>query len=301
MHRRTALLAVVVSAACFATLAIFTRLAYDEGARPLPLLAWRFALVTVLMAVYLLIRSPRALVDGFADLPRYAALSVTGYGAASIGFFFALEHASASVVAVVLYTYPAMVAVLGRVFLGEPLTRARLGAILVTFAGCALVAGLAEQRVEVDTLGVLLALGAALGYSIFNLVSYKVVGRRGRLVPMTYTFGISALFVAGIALVAGEELAPVGWSPGLWLLLVAIVIVPTFVAVVLYLRGVRGLGAPQAAIVSTTEPLFTIALAALVLGDRLAATQWLGAALVVAGVVAAEWPASRVTDELAVV
>ena len=65
-------------------------------------------------------------------------------------------------------------------------------------------------------------------------------------------------------------------------------LVPTFAAVVLYLQGIRGLGPSQAAVVSTLEPLFTIVLAWLVLGQHLSWLQLAGAALVLAGVVAAE-------------
>lgn len=301
MERRSALVMVVASAACFATLAVLTRLAYGEGAQPLPLLAWRFGLVSVLMAAFLLLRQPRALAAGAADLPRYAGLSLTGYGAASVCFFFALQQTSASVVAVLLYTYPAMVSVLAALFLGEPLKRMRVLAILLTFAGCVLVVGLLDARVSVSLTGVLLGLGAALGYSVFNILSYQLVGRRGRLVVMTYTFGLSAAGVALVTAVAGQSLAPAGWSSQLWLLLGAIVLVPTFLAVVLYLQGIRRLGAAQAAIVSTMEPVFTIVLAWLVLGERLSLVQLLGAALVIAGVVAAEWPRPKVAEELATI
>lgn len=301
MERRSALVMVVASAACFATLAVLTRLAYDEGAQPLPLLAWRFGLVSVLMAAFLLLRQPRALAAGAVDLPRYAGLSLTGYGAASVCFFFALQQTSASVVAVLLYTYPAMVSVLAALFLGEPLKRMRVLAILLTFAGCVLVVGLLDARVSVSLTGVLLGLGAALGYSVFNILSYQLVGRRGRLVVMTYTFGLSAAGVALVTAVAGQSLAPAGWSSQLWLLLGAIVLVPTFLAVVLYLQGIRRLGAAQAAIVSTMEPVFTIVLAWLVLGERLSLVQLLGAALVIAGVVAAEWPRPKVAEELATI
>ena len=302
MERRTALIAVVVSAACFATLAVLTQLAYAEGATPLPLLTWRFALVSGLMALYLALREPHALRDGAADWRRYAALSLSGYGAASVCFFYALKFTSAPVVAVLLYTYPAIVSVLAAVFGQERFTPARALALVLTFVGCVLVVGLFDGRVQVSLPGIALGLGAALGYSVFNLLSYTLVGRRGRLVVMTYTFGISAAAIAVVTLLAGESLSPLGWTPTLWLLLGAIVLVPTFIAVVLYLHGIRGLGAPQAAIVSTTEPLFTIVLAALVLPDsRLNAIQLVGAAFVVAGVIAAEWPRPTVAEEFAAI
>ena len=48
MRRRVALVSVVASAACFGTLGVLANLAYARGVAPLPMLAWRFLLVTVL-------------------------------------------------------------------------------------------------------------------------------------------------------------------------------------------------------------------------------------------------------------
>jgi drug/metabolite transporter (DMT)-like permease len=70
--------------------------------------------------------------------------------------------------------------------------------------------------------------------------------------------------------------------------LALLVVIPTIVAVALYMGGIRSLGASRAAIASTTEPLFTIVLAWMLLGDRLTAVQAIGALLVVAGVMLAE-------------
>lgn len=300
MTRTASLATVVVSAACFATLAVLTTLAYEGGATPLPLLTWRFALVTLLMTTYLLLRSPRALVVSRGDVARYAALSLTGYGAASVCFFFALGYVTASVVAVLLYTYPAMVAVAGWVVLGEPFAWQRVVAVLVTFAGCALVLDPFAAGNPVRPLGVVLGLGAAAGYAAFNVGSHRWLGRRPRLVLMTYTFGISALAIGAVTLLAGQSLSPAGWGRGVWVPLLLIVSIPTFAAVVLYLQGIRGLGAPQAAVVSTFEPVFTIILAAIVLGERLAAVQWFGTVLVLTGVVASEIGRGRTEDIAAV-
>lgn len=288
MHRRTALVIVFVSAACYATLAVLAVLAYESGARPLPLLTWRFGIAAILMAGYLAVRRPSELLGGLRHIHRYAALSLTGYGAGSLCFFFALQHASASLVAVLLYTYPAMVSLAGVLLFGERFTTRTVAALALTFVGCALALGVSGPEVHAETVGVLLGLGAAAGYSAFTVLSSRLVGRSGRLVLMTYTFAIAAAGIAVVALIAGESLSPVGWPTRLWLLLGAIVVVPTFLAVVLYLQGVRVLGPSRAAIASTAEPVFTIALAVFVLGDRLEPGQLLGAALVVAGIVVAE-------------
>lgn len=294
MDRRLALVLVVVSAACFGTLGIFTHFMYAAGVGPLALLTWRFAAAALLMAAFQLVRDRRSLAVTREDLGRFALLALTGYGAASLCYFFALPLIGVSVTTVLLYAYPAVVAVIGWVFLHERFVWRRLAAVLLTFAGCALVAGVFTARVAVDPLGLLLGLGAAVGYAVFNVLSYRFMSRRPRIVLMAYTFGISALAIGAVALLTHQTLSVASWTPMVWGLLLAIVLIPTFAAVVLYLEGIRQLGAAQAAIVSTFEPLFAIVLSAVFLGERLAPEQWAGAIVVLAGVVLSEWGASGV-------
>jgi drug/metabolite transporter (DMT)-like permease len=299
----TDLAAVVVSAAAFSTLAVLTKLAYAQGASPLPLLAWRFAIVSVLMAVFVASTAPATLKIRLADLGRFSALALLGYGAASVCFFFALRFTTASVVEMLLYTYPAMVVVAGSVFFGERLDPRRIAAVALTFAGCALVVGVLSGPTRVSWIGVGLGLGAAAGYTLFTMLSYRWITEKPRSVLMTYTFGIAALGIGAVTLASGGSLSVAAWTPQLWILVLLIVLTPTFLAVILLFRGMKGLGPSRTAIISTLEPLFTIALAAALLGDRLSLVQWVGALLVLGGVVLAEWPSGRgdLMDDMAVV
>lgn len=290
MQRRWSLLAVIVSAACFGTLAVLTPLAYREGAEPLPLLAWRFLFAALLLGAVASIKDRRALFISRADFGRYSALALTGYGAASVCFFFALQYADASIVAVLLYAYPALVAIAGWLFLGHRASWQQGLAVLMTFAGCALVVGVGTGELHAQWQGIALGLGAAVGYTLFNLLSARWLDGRSRFTMMAYTFGIAIILpVVGTTVLDGPaSLLPVGWTATAWWLLLAIVLIPTFAAITLYLEGIRGLGPAQAAVVSTFEPLFTIALAGWLLNERLTSLQLMGALLVFAGVVAAE-------------
>ncbi|MBN2247749.1 MAG: DMT family transporter [Coriobacteriia bacterium] len=288
MRRGLAVMLVIASAACFGTLAVLTALAYEYGARPLPTLAWRFAIAATLMGGYLALTRPAALRVGPGEFGRFALLSVTGYGAASLCFFFALQHASASVVTVLLYTYPALIAAAEALLTRTWPSRGAVAGIALTFLGCAMVVGAFEQDLRIDGIGVVLGLGAGAAYGLFTMLSDRLVPGRSRIVVMAYMFGISALVMALIAAAFGEPLSPVGWDPAVWWLLLAIVAVPTIAAVVLYLGGIRSLGPARAAMASTTEPVFTIILAWLALGERLTVLQAVGAVLVIGGIVLAE-------------
>jgi drug/metabolite transporter (DMT)-like permease len=288
VSRRTALFTVIASAACFATLGVFTHYVYAAGVGPLPLLTWRFAAAALLMAAFQLVRAPREMAISIGDLGRFSLLALTGYGAASLCYFFALPLIGVSITTVLLYTYPAVVSLIGWVFLGEPFSARRLFAIALTFGGCVLVSGALETDARISVPGIALGLGAGLGYALFNVLSHRFMARKPRIVLMSYTFGISSIAIGVVALLVGSTLSTAAWTPTVWVLLAAIVIVPTFVAVVLYLEGLRRLGPSQAAIVSTIEPLFAIALSGLIIGERLGVAQWVGAAVVLGGVVLAE-------------
>lgn len=296
MDRRTSVAAAVVSAACFGSLAVFTTLAYGRGAQPLQLLTWRFGLAALLLGGYLALRRPDALRVNAGDIGRFAVLSFAGYGAASICFFFALTFAPAAVVGILLYTYPAIVTVAEWMFLGATPSASRLTAVFVAFAGCALVADPFGSQSTVAWPGVVLGLGAAVAYASFSILSHRWLPGRRRSGLMAYMFFFTTILAAAAALVTGTSLSVATWSSEVWLLLAAIVAFPTFIAIVLYLAALRTLGPSQAAVLSTFEPLFTIALAAALLGERLTPVQWVGAALVLVGVVAAEMIARRAEE-----
>jgi drug/metabolite transporter (DMT)-like permease len=293
MGRRASIVAAVLSAACFGTLAVLTKLAYEGGAQPLQILVWRFGLATLVLGGYIAARRPASLLVPAGDLAKYAMLSVAGYGAASICFFFALKTVSASVAAILLYTYPAMVAAAEALLGGWRLTVSRLGAVGLAFTGCVLVVDPFGGASRIEWPGVALGLGAAAGYAGFSVMSARLLPGRSRLVLMIYMLAFTGVMAALAAAVSGSRLVPTGWSLSVWAVLAAIVVVPTFAAIVLYLSAIRRLGAAQAALLSTTEPLFTIAFAVVLLGEDLGAVQWIGAALVMGGVVIAERYARR--------
>lgn len=296
MTRRGSIIAALVSSACFGTLAVFTSVAYRYDAEPLQLLAWRFGLSAVLLGGFVAVSDPGRLRVPARDVAWYAVISILGYGAASICFFFALNFTHASVVAILLYTYPAMVALAERVFFSERLVGGRVAGVALTFAGCVLVVDPLSGTGGVATPGIVLGLGAAVGYTVFSVLSHRVLEGRPRTTLMTYLFVFTAIMAAVAAVLTGTPLSPAAWNSTVWWMLAGIVALPTFAAILLYLRALRGLGAGPAAIVSTFEPVFTIALAAVVLGEKLSVIQLAGGVLVLVGVVVAERSSRRVEE-----
>lgn len=303
MSRKIAVLAVVASAACFATLGILTKWAFAHGAEPMSLLAVRFALAAVVMGLFQVLRDPGALRVTRGDLLRFLGLSLTGYGAASLCYSYAVREIGASVTTVLLYTYPALVSIIGWMFLRERFPVRRAIAVLLTFAGCALVADVFSTGSGITMSGFALGMGAALGYAVFNVLSFYSLGRAPRLTIMAYTFAFSAVALGAVAATTGTLSSVARWDGYAWGAVALMVAVPTFAAVMLYLGGIARMGAAQAAVVSTLELPFTVAFAALAFPlERLSPLQLAGAAIVLGGVVMAEWgsPAGEVDGVAAV-
>jgi drug/metabolite transporter (DMT)-like permease len=293
VSRKLAVLVVVASAACFATLGILTKWAFAHGAEPMSLLAVRFAAAAVVMGVAQAVRDPKALRVTRGDLLRFLGLSLTGYGAASLCYSFAVREIGASVTTVLLYTYPALVSVIGWLFLREPFPPKRAAAVVLTFAGCALVANVFVSGSSITMRGFALGMGAALGYAVFNVLSYRSLGRTPKLTIMSYTFAFSAIGLGAVAAANGTLGTVARWDAVAWGTVALMVAIPTFAAVMLYLAGIARMGAAQAAVVSTLELPFTVAFAALAFPlERLTLMQLAGAAIVLGGVVLAEWGSS---------
>ena len=134
-------------------------------------------------------------------------------------------------------------------------------------------------------------MGAALGYAVFNVLSYRTLGRTPRLTIMAYTFAFSAIALGAVAAANGTLGTVARWDVYAWGSVALMVAVPTFAAVMLYLGGIARMGAAQAAVVSTLELPFTVVVrrARVPRLERLSPLQLGGAAIVLGGVVMAEW------------
>jgi drug/metabolite transporter (DMT)-like permease len=276
----------LASGAAFGAMAVFGKLAYDEGATVGTLLAVRFVLAAALFWALLVAsgaaRRVRAL--GRRDVAAGLALGGCGYALQASCYFFALERIDASLLALLLYTYPAIVAVAAVALGRERVDARRLAALGLALGGLALVLAGAGTG-TLDPLGTALGLGAALVYTTYILVGEGVVGRvEPRLLSALVCTGAAVSLTVGSA-VLGElrpgELTAAGWG---WLACLAVV--STVGAIGLFFAGLKRVGPTTASILSTVEPLVTVALAFLIFGEVLSVVQLIGGALVLTAVLA---------------
>ncbi|WP_419948288.1 DMT family transporter [Candidatus Palauibacter sp.] len=271
------LLVVFLASLGYGALPVLAKLALAEGVDVLPLLAWRFVLGSALVWTFVLVagrpRPPRG---------RVAGLCLLGvlYAVNAVCYMLGLERLPASLATLVFFTYPAVTVVLARVWVGERLTRRRLTALGLATAGCALTVGTGVG--SGDLLGVGLILLSVVLLAAWIVRSHAVL--RG-LPPVSSTATVitsTAVAIALAGLLTGGLGVPLAPAP--LALLAAIGLFSTAVPITAFLIGIQWIGPARAAIAATFEPVVALTLAAFILGDRLSGGQWLGAGLILAGV-----------------
>lgn len=275
-------LLVAVSAASFGTLAVFAVIADDSGAGVLAVLALRFALAAPVLHLLVRARGP-ALLRG-RTLLVLLLLGGVGYVGQSLAYVSALTLVPASLVAVLLHTYPAFVTVLAVVSGREGWSRQRLLALALATAGAGLAVG-STDRSGVGGGQLLagggLAIAAAVVYSLYIVLSEGPTARAGALPSGALITTAAAVVLTVAAVLTGSDLP--GTTTG-WLAVAGMALVSTVLAIVTFFAGLARLGPTSTATVSTLEPVVTVVLAAAVLSETVTAVQVVGGALVLTAV-----------------
>jgi DME family drug/metabolite transporter len=212
-----------------------------------------------------------------------AGLAMAGYQAC---YFWGVTKTSVAVGALLaICSAPLMIAVLAAGVLGERLTTARALALAAGVTGAALLTAGPDGRDGGAPpgfgLGGLLALGAGACYALYAVLVKSVVGRVAPVPLAAWTFAVAALSLAPIVL-GGEPVAAGAWG---WALLVYLGVVPTALAYILYVVGLRAMPVTVSGVVALVEPLTATLLGVAFFGDRLGLAGALGAALLLGAVV----------------
>lgn len=274
----------LLSAAAFGAMGIFGKLAFDDGANPGTLLTARFAIAAIALWCLMLLKGSLSQMRAVAprDLTIALGLGACGYALQAGCYFVALEHLDASLLSLVLYTFPAIVTVAAVALGRERLDRRRVLALGLVSTGLVLILGTAGAS-KVNGVGVALGLGAAFTYSAYILISDGIARRVPALMLATLVCTGAAISLTVGSALTGQlrpgEVTLAGWG---WL--AGIAVVSTVAAITLFFAGLSRVGPTSASILSTFEPVVTVVLAAAVLGEQLAPIQLAGGAFVLTAV-----------------
>lgn len=279
-YQTTGALIIIASAAGFATLAIFIKFAYGAGATAITILTVRFILATLFLGLILKFRNISMHVNKKLAI-QLCLMGIIGYASMSALFASSLHYLPASLSAMLLYTYPALVSLLSFAVGDEHFTWPKGMALTICFAGLFLVLGVSFAGVQ--PLGILLAIGASVTYACYIVVGNRVLNNVDPLITTTYVCAAAAVTFMLVGMITDN----ISFTLPLqgWLAILGITVFATLVGVLGFFAGMSRIGATNASIISTIEPVITVLLSAILLEEKVTLTQAGGGALILAGII----------------
>jgi len=273
------------AAAGWGTLGLFyTSLNRRYGVAPATIALFRTVLALLILVVLLGVFGRDRLRVRWRDVPLFVALGVVGISAFCLAYAYAMAIAGMSVAVVLMYTAPVWVTLYGWRFLHEGLDRVKVLALAGALLGAALVAQIYDTgQLRLNLLGIAWGLATGLTYA-GQIILGKYALRRYS--PWTVQV-FSQLFGAPLLMLVqpAGQVRHVLTTPGALALLLTVAAGPTVAAGVAYSAGLARLPASVASIVVACEPAIATLLAFVVLGERLAPAQLLGALAITVSIV----------------
>lgn len=293
-ENRLAYVYVLLGAALWGVIGLFVDGLSRAGFTTMQIVTLRVVSAAVILVLYLTFRRPDMLKIDLKD-----SFSFIGTGIFSIVFFnwcyfTAIEEVSLSIAVILLYTGPAFVAILSRIFFNEPMTRRKIGALLLTLLGCTLVIRvipLGDQ--QISWYGIIVGLGSGFGYALYSIFGKHALRKYDSLTVITYTFVFASavmLPLSGLSINASQLSSTYVWGH-----ILGLGFLPTVLAYLLYTTGLSMIESSRASILATIEPVVATLLGVFIFNDILNAYQLLGILMVLTAVILVQFKKRRVS------
>lgn len=271
-QKNTGILLVAMSGACFGFIPLFTKMAYSGGTNTATLLFLRFFAGSLFLL--LLIAIKKKPFPSRREILSYLLLGAGVYFGQSLCYFTALKHTSSSVVALLFYTYPAFVMAGSALFFKERITPAKVLSLILTLFGAFLIVG---SEFQSTLLGILLSLLCAIIYSIYILISSRVVKPGMGLQSSAFIMlGVALVYVILAAVTGFTFPSQVSGYTGIVLLAV----ISTSMAFWSFFAGLEKVGPSTASLVSVTEPVVVVISSVLFLSEPITLRTVIGGLLI---------------------
>jgi len=263
---------ILASGICFGFLGIFGKIAYQNGLSSFELLSLRFLTSSIILAAGILIFKPQLF--RMQNSERWASilLGLFGLSLFSGSYFIALQYLSAPMTALLLYTYPVLVAIGAQFWFGEKLGKLGWAAMAGSLVGLGLLLG-GEINVQ-NPWAIIIGLTSALGYAAYILLSRKFLKTANPWASVFWIQLSAGLCFFFLGSLNGPRVLFL-YQEKLFLIF-GIAIVSSLMPMILFLRGLQRIKSLEVSILSTSEPVTAILLTSLFLGESLTLIQMIG-------------------------
>ena len=243
---------VCLAGICWGVISIFINGLAEFGYDSFDIMCFRAWISALLMLIFFLVKDRNLLKINLRDIWMFIGTGIFSLTFFSYCYFTSIVRSGAAVAVVLLYTSPIFVMLMSAVVFKEKITVKKIIALILTFIGSALVAGLIGTGTKLSAGSILLGLGAGFGYALYSIFAGFAVKKYSSLTVTFYTFLFSGLtlpvFRNPITLISNVTLEVV---PGI----IGIALICTVLPYLCYTWGLGKMEAGKAAVLVTVEPL----------------------------------------------
>lgn len=284
MNSKKATFLILLAGIFWGSMGLFVRTLTAFGFRPVEIAALRMTAAALMFFLVLFSRRSGA---GIAprDIPLFLGLGLGSILFFTVCYFTAIQQLSMSLAAILLYTSPIWVMLLSAALFHETLTRRKIAALLLSFAGCVLVSGPGGGGAA--PFGILMGLCSGFGYGLYSILGTVALKKYSPYTVTAYTFLIAA---AGAVLVSRPSVllakAAALHRPGFLLFFVLLTgLVTAVIPFLAYTVGLQATEPGRAAVLATVEPMTATLLGVLVFGETLSAPACAGILCILSAIV----------------
>lgn len=275
---------VLIAGILWGLIGVFVRRLNDTGFSSMDIVAIRAVSTALLLFLFLFIYDKNMLKIKLKDIWCFVGTGILSIVFFNYCYFKAITMTSLSVAAVLLYTAPAIVMILSAVLFKEKITSIKIVSIIATIFGCVLVTGIMGDTNSLSASGILVGLGAGLGYALYSIFSRYALERGYHSFTITFYTFLFAIFgtvpLSDIEFVVGECASI---KTVLFCLLFGLL--STVVPYITYTRGLKDIENSKASIIASIEPVTATLLGVIAYSESLSITQIFGVILVIGAIV----------------
>ncbi len=256
--------------------------------------------LAVLLPVLLARRGASALRVPGRDLVRFFLLGILGVAASNYLYYLAIQRTNVATAIILQYTAPVWVLLYTAVRAAQPPSWRRGAAVGLAVAGCALAVGfVGSGGFRMDAVGVTAALLAAFSFAFYNVGGHSVLARYDRWKVLLWVLVATSTF--WIFVNPPWKIVTAHYGRAQWGFMLVFSLLSVLGPFSCYFAGLQHLEPTRAIVASCLEPVFSIVIAALVLGELLRPVQTVGIVLVLIAIVLIQLPERMARGEELVV
>ena len=295
MNQAKATVCVLAAGVLWGCISLFVRQLDAYGLSSMDIASVRMFVAALFMFVVVLVKDRNLFRIRLRDLWMFAGTGIVSVMLFNVCYFTCITMSEASIAVVLLYTSPLFVMLMSALFFKEKVTKRKIVALVLTFSGCALVAGLLGGSFVLPPLALVAGIASGFFYATYSIFGRVALERYDTLTVTFYTFVMGSLagLVLGdpvkIAALAIDSPSTIAWYLGLGILC-------TLLPYLLYTAGLKYLETTKAAIFATVEPLVGSVLGIFAYGESVGVQKILGIVFILAAVVLANSEKSETRD-----